>query len=187
MCNHKPVKETAAPRSQSVAILALQKIFFSFGRWWTEQSWRTGLLCMWGVKGQICVLFGPPISYRYSCTRDSLLAFRLKITPTINKQVSCLHWGPSDGCRRDSKYCDVFVAWEHGFGLSRVQEWRLCNVLADIIVSIFKVNETEDDSYSRRSPATERQTDRQTDIDFSSPLWLTLTKYVAQLSSSKVW
>jgi len=81
------------------AIIARQELFFSFGRWWTEQSWRTGLLCTWGVKGQIFVLFGPPISYRYSCTRDSLLAFRLKITQPTNKRMSYLHWGPSDGCR----------------------------------------------------------------------------------------
>lgn len=32
MCNHKPVKATVAPRSQSVAILALQKLSVSFGR-----------------------------------------------------------------------------------------------------------------------------------------------------------
>jgi len=32
MCNHKPVKETLAPRSESVAILALQELFFSSGR-----------------------------------------------------------------------------------------------------------------------------------------------------------
>jgi len=45
------------------------------------------------------------------------------------------------------------------FGLSRVEEWKLSDVSADITVSIFRVNETEDYSYSRRSPATDRQTD----------------------------
>jgi hypothetical protein len=105
----------ATTSSQSVTILALQNLFCSFGRWWTEQSWQTDLLCTWGVKGQIFVLFGPPISYQYSCTRHSLLAFRLKITPTINKQMSYLHWGPSAGCRRDLEHCDVSGALEHGF------------------------------------------------------------------------
>jgi hypothetical protein len=46
------------------------------------------------------------------------------------------------------------------FGLSRMEERNLCNVSADITVSIFRVNESEDDSYSRRSPTTDRQISR---------------------------
>lgn len=43
-------------------------------------------------------------------------------------------------------------------GLSRVEDLKLSNVSAHITVSIFRANETEVDSYSRRSPATARQT-----------------------------
>jgi hypothetical protein len=45
------------------------------------------------------------------------------------------------------------------FGLSLVEEWKLSNVSADITISILRENETEDDSCSCRSSATDRQTD----------------------------
>jgi len=42
-------------------------------------------------------------------------------------------------------------------GLSRLEGSELPNVSADITVSIFRVIKTEDYSYSRRSPVTDRQ------------------------------
>jgi hypothetical protein len=69
-------------------------------RWRTMRSWRTGLLCMWGVTCEIFVLSRPPISCRYRCTSDSLPAFSLenftghKLTNWLYRPVSDIKIGP---------------------------------------------------------------------------------------------
>jgi len=45
-----------------------------FGRWITWSNWRTSLLCMWGGKGSVFVLFRRTIPCCYYYIRDSLLA-----------------------------------------------------------------------------------------------------------------
>ena len=51
------------------------------GWWRTFQSWRTGLLCTWSGEGRVCfVSSANPLSVWLN--RDSLLAFRLKMSRT---------------------------------------------------------------------------------------------------------
>jgi hypothetical protein len=95
-CNHKLGQETLAPRSEPVAVLALQKLFFLvFGRGGAHSVREVS-------RGKIRVLYGPPASHRYSSTCDSL--------PAINKLISCLLCRSSDRCCWDLKHCNIFRA-----------------------------------------------------------------------------
>jgi hypothetical protein len=59
-----------------------------FGRWITWSSWRTSLLCMWGGKGRVVVLFRQPICCRYYCISDSASSFVLETFAGENWQMT---------------------------------------------------------------------------------------------------
>ena len=72
---HKYVILIAFPRQQvlwtRLSVTLYVHCLFSYvvhlllcGRWRTQQSWRTDLLCTWGVKRSVFGLFRPPIRYR---------------------------------------------------------------------------------------------------------------------------
>jgi len=84
---NKSVTETFASLTEAYGDVISVRDFLTIGhvlalgRWITWSSWRTSLLCMWGGKGRVIVLFRRPIRCRYYCISDSLLGLLLRVSP----------------------------------------------------------------------------------------------------------
>jgi hypothetical protein len=113
---HKEVSQSLNGRT----IFREQKLFFRLWPVMKPAELADGPTLYVRCQGRESVSFGPPISYGYRCTSDSLLSFRLRISPAKNQQMSCpyLHWEFSVCHSWDLEGFEESNAWLLAFGIT---------------------------------------------------------------------